>query len=101
MIFALVVAFFSTMGFALLFHLRPKLLVPACMGGMLSVMNGEARLVDTTWEWADQIDVERAKASLARAETMLADPKADDQTRTYALARQNRARVRLSVAEKK
>ena len=36
MIFALVVAFFSTMGFALLFHLRPKLLVPACMGGMLS-----------------------------------------------------------------
>lgn len=36
MIFALVVAFISTMGFALLFHLRPRLLVPACMGGMLS-----------------------------------------------------------------
>ena len=73
----------------------------ACMGGMLSMMNGECHLLATTFEWADQIDVERAKASLARAETMLADPKADDQTRTYALARQKRARVRLSVAEKK
>ncbi|MDO4503415.1 MAG: threonine/serine exporter family protein [Coriobacteriia bacterium] len=34
--YALVVAFVSTLGFALLFHLRPKLLVPACLGGMLS-----------------------------------------------------------------
>ena len=73
----------------------------ACIGGMLAVTNGEVKVVATTFEWADQIDVERAKASLARAETMLADPKADDQTRTYALARQKRARVRLSVAEKK
>lgn len=73
----------------------------ACIGGMLAVTNGEVKVVATTFEWADQIDVERAKTSLARAETMLADPKADDQTRTYALARQKRARVRLSVAEKK
>lgn len=73
----------------------------ACIGGMLAVTNGEVKVVATTFEWADQIDVERAKASLARAETMLSDPNADEQTRTYALARQKRARVRLSVAEKK
>ena len=73
----------------------------ACIGGMLAVTNGEVKVVATTFEWADQIDVERAKASLARAETMLSDPNADEQTRTYALAHQKRARVRLSVAEKK
>ena len=73
----------------------------ACIGGMLAVTNGEVKVVATTFEWADQIDVERAKASLTRAETMLSDPNADEQTRTYALARQKRARVRLSVAEKK
>ena len=73
----------------------------ACIGGRLAVTNGEVKVVATTFEWADQIDVERAKASLTRAETMLSDPNADEQTRTYALARQKRARVRLSVAEKK
>ena len=73
----------------------------ACIGGMLAVTNGEVKVVATTFEWADQIDVERAKTSLTRAETMLSDPNADEQTRTYALARQKRARVRLSVAEKK
>ena len=36
LLFQLVVAFFSTLGFALLFHLRPKLLVPACLGGVLT-----------------------------------------------------------------
>ena len=73
----------------------------ACIGGMLAVTNGEVKVVAPTFEWADQTDVERANASLARAATVLADPNADDQTRTYALARQKRARVRLSVAEKK
>ena len=33
----------------------------ACTGGMLSVIKGEVRIVATTFEWADQIDVERAK----------------------------------------
>ena len=28
----------------------------ACMGGMLTVLDGEVRLVATTWEWAEQID---------------------------------------------
>lgn len=70
----------------------------ACIGGMLAVTNGEVKVVATTFEWADEIDVERANASLERAEKMLADPEADDQTRQYAEARKKRARVRLSVA---
>ena len=72
----------------------------ACIGGMLAVTGGQVKVVATTFEWADQIDVERAKASIARAEAMLADPNADDQTKQYANARIKRAQVRLSVAGK-
>ena len=28
----------------------------ACMGGMLTVLNGDVHLVATTWEWAEEID---------------------------------------------
>ena len=72
----------------------------ACIGGMLAVTDGAVKVVATTFEWADEIDVERAKASLARAEQMLADPACDEQTRQYAEARKKRAQVRLSIAGK-
>lgn len=72
----------------------------ACIGGMLAVTNGEVKVVATTFEWADEIDVARAKASIARAEKMLENP-SDDHTVQYANARIKRARVRLSTAEKK
>ena len=52
----------------------------ACIGGMLAVTNGDVKVVATTFEWADEIDVERAKASVARAEAMLADPNKDEHT---------------------
>ena len=35
----------------------------ACMGGMLSMLKGECRLLATTFEWADAIDAERAARS--------------------------------------
>ena len=35
----------------------------ACIGGMLSVMNGTCRLLATTWEWKDDIYAERAQKS--------------------------------------
>ena len=38
----------------------------ACMGGLLSVLDGEVRLVATTWEWAEEIDQARAEASKKR-----------------------------------
>ena len=43
----------------------------ACIGGMLSVMNGTCRLLATTWEWKEDIDVERAQAAKKRAEEMI------------------------------
>ena len=33
----------------------------ACIGGMLTMINGECRLIPTTWEWSEDIDVARAE----------------------------------------
>ncbi len=55
----------------------------ACMGGLLSVLDGDVRLVATTWEWAEDIDQARAEASKKRAEEILA---ANLNDREYELA---------------
>lgn len=70
----------------------------ACMGGMLSVMNGEVRLVATTWEWADQIDKERAARAKEKAEHLLEQKNLDERELELAQARLKRALVRSSVA---
>ena len=44
----------------------------ACIGGMLSVMNGTCRLLATTWEWKEDIDVPRAEEAKKRAEAAAA-----------------------------
>ena len=72
----------------------------ACMGGMVAGTDGDVKVLSTTFEWAEDIDVPRAEASLARAEAMLADADADDQAKQYANARKKRALVRLSIAKK-
>ena len=70
----------------------------ACIGGMVSVVGGEVTLVPTTFEWSDKIDVDRAKASKERAETVLQD-KSDSQTDVrMAEARLKRALIRTNVA---
>lgn len=70
----------------------------ACIGGMVSVVNGAVTLVPTTFEWADKIDVSRAEASKKRAETVLQDKGATDTELALAEARLKRALVRTSVA---
>ena len=70
----------------------------ACIGGMLAVTGGKARLVATTWEWAEDIDEARAEASRHRAEEILARKDADARELELANARLRRALVRTSVA---
>ena len=70
----------------------------ACIGGMLAVTGGKARLVATTWEWAEEIDKARAEASRQRAEEILARKDADARELELANARLRRALVRTSVA---
>ena len=73
----------------------------ACIGGMLSVVDGEVTLVPTTFEWADNIDLNRAEASLQRANQVLHDQNASDTDIKLAEARLHRALVRKDVASYK
>jgi len=71
----------------------------ACMGGLLTVLDGDVRLVATTWEWADDIDKARAEASRRRAERILAQDDISEKERELAMARLKRALVRSSIAK--
>ena len=71
----------------------------ACIGGMISVMNGSVTLVPTTFEWADEIDARRAEEALARARTVLDNKNADKTDIRVAEAKLKRALVRKTVSE--
>lgn len=70
----------------------------ACIGGMLSVQNGEVSLVPTTFEWAENIDEARAQLSQERAEKVLNNAESSAADLKLAEARLHRALVRKSVA---
>ncbi|MDD7730490.1 MAG: ATP synthase F1 subunit epsilon [Clostridia bacterium] len=69
----------------------------ACIGGMLSVMDGSCHLLATTWEWQEDIDAERAATAKQRAEEKLAKGGLTDQEYKIVQAKLQRALVRLSV----
>ena len=62
---------------------------------MLSVLKGEVKVFPTTWEWSEEIDIERAKAAKAKAEERLSDQLLDKEARIRAEAKLYRALVRL------
>ena len=70
----------------------------ACIGGMVSMMNGHVHLVPTTFEWAEDIDIERAEVSYQNAKAVLRDSTASDTDLRLAEARLRRALVRKGVA---
>ena len=73
----------------------------AAIGGMLSVLDGKVTLVCTTFEWADQIDVDRVLRSEQRAQKILGDKTSSDTDVRLAEARLKRALIRKSVAGNK
>lgn len=68
----------------------------SCAGGFLSVMGGEVRLIATTFEFADEIDIERAKKAKENAEAAIIAAK-DDRAIEIAKAKLQRALNRISV----
>ena len=72
----------------------------ACIGGMVSVVDNVVSVVATSFEWADQIDLDRAIASEEKAKAVLSDRKANGDEVRLAEARLKRALVRQSVAKK-
>ena len=73
----------------------------ACIGGMLSVVGGRVTLVPTTFEWADQIDTQRAERSYQKAREVLGNKDASNTDIKLAEARLRRALVRKSVDSSK
>ena len=69
----------------------------ACIGGMLSMMNGTCRLLATTWEWKEDIDEVRAASARERAEKMLEKGDLSEREFKLAEARLKRALLRLDV----
>lgn len=73
----------------------------ACIGGLLTVHQGHVKLVATTFEWAENIDKERAESAYQRAKAVLDDKHTSERDLKIAEARLKRALVRKSVAESK
>lgn len=69
----------------------------ACVGGMLSVMDGICHLLPTTFEWSDEIDLVRAEEAKRRAEELLKE-KLSEEARIQARARLYRALIRIQTA---
>ena len=73
----------------------------ACIGGMVSVVNGHVNLVTTTFEFAEDIDAARVEASYERAQKILGSKDSSNTDIRLAEARLRRALVRRSVASAK
>lgn len=69
----------------------------ACIGGMLSMMDGVCRLLATTWEWEENIDAARAHAAKKRAEEKLSQGGLSEKEYRMAEAKLHRALVRIGV----
>ncbi|MBQ9748442.1 MAG: ATP synthase F1 subunit epsilon [Clostridia bacterium] len=75
-----------------------KTRMASCSGGMLSVERGEVRLVAVTFEFADTIDINRARAAAERAQHAVTVAH-DERTERIAKAKLMRALARISVYE--
>ncbi len=72
----------------------------AASGGFVLVSDGRVKVVTTTFEWKDMIDLERARLAKDSAEQRLKNAK-DDKEFAIAKAKLERAISRISVASAK
>ena len=73
--------------------------IAACSGGMLSVSGDDTRLLATTFEWVEEIDLARAERARDEAEKRL--EKMDRKEQEYAAveAKLKRALIRIQVKQ--
>ena len=71
----------------------------ACTGGLVSVTDDVTRIVASTFEWADEIDVERAKRAAEKAQKRL-DKKTSDADIKLAELKLKRALNRINIYDK-
>ncbi|MBQ8577693.1 MAG: ATP synthase F1 subunit epsilon [Clostridia bacterium] len=70
-----------------------------CMNGFVSVDKTQTRIIATTFEFADEIDLERAQRSKESAEARLAETGLSEDERALAESRLKRAKNRIRVYE--
>ncbi|MDD3412352.1 MAG: ATP synthase F1 subunit epsilon [Eubacteriales bacterium] len=73
--------------------------VAACSGGMLGVAANEVRVMATTFEWAEDIDLERAKRAEEEAQRRLDALQRSDVDFAIAEAKLKRAMARIQAKE--
>ncbi|MBP3647659.1 MAG: ATP synthase F1 subunit epsilon [Clostridia bacterium] len=69
--------------------------IAACSGGMLGVSSGEVRVMATTFEWAEDIDLERAQKAQAAAQKKLESITRQDKDYAVMEAKLKRAIARI------
>lgn len=69
----------------------------ACAGGMLSVHDNHVRLMATTFEWAEEIDLDRAKRAQEAAEEKLKTMSVEDKSYAMVEAKLKRALARIQA----
>ncbi|MBR1711274.1 MAG: ATP synthase F1 subunit epsilon [Clostridia bacterium] len=69
----------------------------ACIGGMLTMLDNKAKLLATTFEWAEDINLERAQMAKTKAEQRIAEAKENSKELLLASAKLQRALVRIKV----
>ena len=89
------------MGEAVITEPEAKSRRAACIGGMVAVHSGAVRLVATTFEWAEDIDLDRAKQAEAKARAIMANNGISERDLKLAEARLHRALVRQAVGRGK
>ena len=70
----------------------------SCMNGFVSVDHNLVRVIVTTFEFADEIDIDRAKRAKEKAEYRLSQKKSDEEMR-LAEAKLKRALNRIRISE--
>lgn len=73
----------------------------ACSGGMVTMSGGVVRVVASTFEWSEDIDVARAKKAKEKAEARLSDTKNGDYEHRLAEIKLKKALARLGASERK
>ena len=73
----------------------------ACIGGILSMSKGALTLVPTTFEWAEDIDADRADRAAERAKAILSGKNVQSTDIAVAEAKLKRALIRKNVADTK
>ncbi len=71
----------------------------ACAGGMLSVTDGVARIAASTFEWSEDIDVDRAKRAKEKAEKRLAQSKQSEYEYRLAEIKLKKSLARLNASK--